>query len=264
MKITCKVIEDLMQQYADNALSEDSRHLVEEHLEGCADCREKMQQIRSICEELDGAKAGPAQTARAGAGAAGDAAPLKDADDYGTLKRFRRWLNLRRAVSVVVSVLITFGVVICGWYLLFHLEGYMPYDKTGMRISEEGMMYMDQPYYGYRGVYSGEDAAGDMIEIFCMTDTFAERHWGKPVKESVVDFGVEDQGTYTDEDGVEKAFGPIDKVYYLPEKYVKERHLLGPLTRHNSLLPLDAGEEENLRTLTEIEKNCILVWERNE
>ena len=147
---------------------------------------------------------------------------------------------------------------------MFHLEGYMPYDKTGMRISEDGMMYMDQPYYGYRGVYSGENAAGDMIEIFCMTDTFAERHWGRPERGPVVDFGEEDQGTYTDEDGVEKAFSPIDKVYYLPESYVKERHLLDPRDHHRLLLPLEAGEEEHLRTLTEIEKNCVLVWERNE
>ena len=46
MKITCNVIEDLMVQYVDGTLSEDSRLLVEEHLDSCGECRKKVQQIR--------------------------------------------------------------------------------------------------------------------------------------------------------------------------------------------------------------------------
>ena len=54
MKITCNVIEDLMVQYVDGTLSEDSRLLVVEHLDSCGEYRKKVQQIRTICEELDG------------------------------------------------------------------------------------------------------------------------------------------------------------------------------------------------------------------
>ena len=39
MKISCNIIEDLLPLYVDDAVSEDSRQLVEEHLKECASCR---------------------------------------------------------------------------------------------------------------------------------------------------------------------------------------------------------------------------------
>ena len=39
MKISCNIIEDLLPLYVDEAASEDSRQLVEEHLKGCPSCR---------------------------------------------------------------------------------------------------------------------------------------------------------------------------------------------------------------------------------
>ena len=38
--ITCEVIKDLLPLYVDGVLSEDSRKLVEEHLQSCKECRE--------------------------------------------------------------------------------------------------------------------------------------------------------------------------------------------------------------------------------
>ena len=249
MKITCNIIEDLMQQYVDGVLSDDSRQLVEEHLDGCEECRQKEQQIRSICRELDeAAKAGAVPEAR---------------QDYGSLRRFRRWITLRRALTITLSVLVTFCVVVGGVFLMFDLESYMPYQKTGMHVNENGMMFMDEPYYGYRGAYSGIDLNGDMIEIFYMTDTFQKRHLGKPTRGHVVDFGVEDQGTRTNEECVREKIPPIDKLYYLKEEYVKEKHLKDPFDSHASLIPLDAGKEEELRIVNEIENDSILVWERS-
>ena len=46
-KITCSVINDLLPLYADNAVSSDSRALVEEHLEECKFCREELSQMKS-------------------------------------------------------------------------------------------------------------------------------------------------------------------------------------------------------------------------
>lgn len=45
MKLDCKVIEDLLPLYHDNACSAESRALVEEHLEGCAHCSELLLQM---------------------------------------------------------------------------------------------------------------------------------------------------------------------------------------------------------------------------
>ena len=46
MKISCNVIEDLLPLYVDEAASEDSRQLVEEHLKGCPSCRKMLEEIK--------------------------------------------------------------------------------------------------------------------------------------------------------------------------------------------------------------------------
>lgn len=249
MKITCNIIEDLMLQYVDGTLSEDSRRLVEEHLDTCEECRMKLQQIRTICEELDGGESTSTKE--------------KTEQEFGTFRRFRRWMNMRRAVTVIASALITFCLVGGGLFLAFNFESYMPYQKTGMYVNSDGMMFMKEPFYGYRGVYSGIDESGDMIEIFYMTDTFEKRHLGKATRGHVVDFGVEDRGVWADDNGKEEKIPPIDKVYYLSEEYVEEYNLTGLFNSHATLVPLDISEEEEMKLVTEVEKNSILVWERS-
>ena len=79
----------------------------------------------------------------------------------------------------------------------------------------------------------------------------------------MVDFGVEDRGVWTDDNGVEEKIPAIDKVYYLNEEYVDEYNLTGLFNSHATLLPLDTSEEEDMRLIDEVEKSSILVWERN-
>jgi len=43
MKITCEIIKDLLPLYYDEVCSEDSKKLVEEHLDVCADCRKELE-----------------------------------------------------------------------------------------------------------------------------------------------------------------------------------------------------------------------------
>ena len=54
MKISCNVVQDLMQPYAEGILSDDSIRLVDEHVAECCTCKEKLDEIRSINQELDG------------------------------------------------------------------------------------------------------------------------------------------------------------------------------------------------------------------
>ena len=46
MKMECEVIRDLLPLYADDACSEQSRFLVDEHLAECADCRGMLLRLR--------------------------------------------------------------------------------------------------------------------------------------------------------------------------------------------------------------------------
>ena len=62
MKITCKVIRDLLPLYHDDVCSDDSKVLVEEHLANCQSCKEELRRIESelslhhVSPEVDGAK----------------------------------------------------------------------------------------------------------------------------------------------------------------------------------------------------------------
>jgi len=47
-KITCCVITDILELYADGVVSEDTKSLVETHLSDCSDCREKLAGIKKI------------------------------------------------------------------------------------------------------------------------------------------------------------------------------------------------------------------------
>ena len=51
MKIDCEVIRDILPLYADDACSEKSRQMVDEHLEECSACREQLERIRKT--EID-------------------------------------------------------------------------------------------------------------------------------------------------------------------------------------------------------------------
>ena len=51
MKIDCEVIRDILPLYADDACSEKSRQMVDEHLEECSACREELERIRKT--EID-------------------------------------------------------------------------------------------------------------------------------------------------------------------------------------------------------------------
>ncbi|MFM9413897.1 zf-HC2 domain-containing protein [Peptococcus simiae] len=50
MKISCKVIEDLLPLYIDEVCSEESKKLIEIHLTGCSRCSEILEQMQSDYE----------------------------------------------------------------------------------------------------------------------------------------------------------------------------------------------------------------------
>lgn len=67
MKNSCDVIQDLLPLYCDGACSGESRHLVEEHLRECGECRETYELMRSALP----ARAVPSEDGQAAQAAAG-------------------------------------------------------------------------------------------------------------------------------------------------------------------------------------------------
>lgn len=52
-KITCDVIQDILPLYCDGVCSEDSRELVERHLESCAECSKLLGKMKQECAFSD-------------------------------------------------------------------------------------------------------------------------------------------------------------------------------------------------------------------
>lgn len=53
MKLTCKIIQDLLPLYSDDICSDDSRKLIEEHIENCEDCRKILENMNSKLQQED-------------------------------------------------------------------------------------------------------------------------------------------------------------------------------------------------------------------
>ena len=96
-KISCKVMDDLLPLYADEAVSEDTRALVEEHLSGCSRCREELKKLR---EPLVLPDPRPARE--------------QDADN---LKKLRGALSRKRRRAALLAVCLTLLVLAIGWLL---------------------------------------------------------------------------------------------------------------------------------------------------
>ena len=51
-KISCSIINDLIPLYMDNAASEESRALVESHISECSDCRNIMESMNTVVNDI--------------------------------------------------------------------------------------------------------------------------------------------------------------------------------------------------------------------
>ncbi|HEY8362800.1 MAG TPA: zf-HC2 domain-containing protein [Tissierellaceae bacterium] len=50
MKVTCNIVKDLLPLYVENLTSEDTRKIVEEHIENCQDCRRELESMKNYKE----------------------------------------------------------------------------------------------------------------------------------------------------------------------------------------------------------------------
>ena len=112
--VTCDIIKDLLPLYVDGVISEDSRKLVDEHLESCSECKEYHEKLISS-----------------------DVPIKKAADDKAALKRIRRKINMRKLLVGCVAALVATG---------YHCQ--YGFDAPGSEI--EFITLTTTPYENYR------------------------------------------------------------------------------------------------------------------
>ena len=211
MKIHCNIAKDLMPLYIDDALSEESKAAVEEHLTGCEGCREYYRRMHN--SELPDAEAEAEEV-------------LGRLDEAEQLKRLKRKMLLKRIVTIAATAAVVVLIIFAGDILIFHNPSYIAYEDTGIRMTENGDMYVEKPYYSYKGVYWGKDSEGNRIAVFFLTSSYYSRNW-----EKVSDINEKHVMRFHETEDADA----VDKVYYLPEKYVKENGLDGFFCTDNSI-----------------------------
>ena len=152
-KITCNVITDVLELYADGVVSEDTRQLVEEHLPECPPCSEKLELIKQSV-------AIPAQT---------EASPIK-----GIRKRIKK----KNIIISAISFLIIVAILPFAYYFLAYSVMPVPYERANIVSAEvingEIMIYHknDTPFYYLSSNFIDEKT----VEVYvCFNETFISR-----------------------------------------------------------------------------------------
>lgn len=172
MKIKCEVIRDLLPLYVDGVASEESRKLIEEHLQECEDCREYLKLLQ---EDLP------------------KAVTPDYADEVSSLRKIKRRMLLNKVLIVMVTLgfVITAAIIINGVKLTEYEgsleenisyeipEGYEVYESTtdiGSIAANNQKIYMRETadtretiVIYYNGLNSSDTAVED--ETIRLDDT---------------------------------------------------------------------------------------------
>lgn len=192
-KVSCNIIKDILPLYLDDVVSEDTKEMVDEHLESCDSCREEAEMLkRDIVLTVNK-----------------DIISL----DIQALKKLKRQIFKNKVFIAVVSML-TAAAVMFGLYCVAALtEFVVPYDSEKFSIAKrDGKLYAC--YNGYVlsnrcGLGEPKTVVVDGEEKNVMFFTFYVSPWSKYVEFVFAPSRREDkEGFFLGEKS------EIDQIYY--------------------------------------------------
>lgn len=236
MRMKCEVIKDLMPSYIDNLLSEDSQDLVEEHLAECETCKAYYETLKGDDDIFEAA------------------AEELHVDEIQPLKKIKKKMNRKTLIVSLISVLCAAVVGYGVFFAMVHIDSYVPYEEAGIRVTEDGNMYVDEEYYSTWG-YTDSNRR---IKFIYFTDSFVTKtadHTEEEKNQIRDHFSRSNDTTYSSDDETYKP-AELDEVYYLAEEYAEK------FKDRNYLLNLSMEEED--RIYEEMKAASVLLWERPE
>lgn len=200
MKITCDVIQDLLPLYVDDAVSEDSRILVEEHLKDCDTCKKEEEQLRAGQGAFENLK---------------EAYPREEAEVIASFLKIRRSILRKRILAVCVVLVCTLALFRVGHYFYSEKKDYLSLEESGL-VMRGDELYATKTYYGrLEGIVSPDQK---ITFLFCYeTPEIRKNYPSAPCDLMVTDYRRPFQ--MTDEELKENDAVRIEKVYYLPENF---------------------------------------------
>lgn len=164
MKVSCDVIKDLIPLYTEDMLSEDSVHLVENHLKHCEDCRKFLADLNQ---------------------------PYPAPEDHNAvpLMKMKTVLRKKKTVTVALTVVMTlaFSAIL---FAFLTAPDYLPYSEDTIRVSEQAdgsvVVVFDDQVSGYDiNQYPSEGGSGMNYHLTTYT-TLWENHIQSNDKRTIV------------------------------------------------------------------------------
>ena len=167
------------------------------------------------------------------------------------------------AVKVIFAVIITALIVLGGIYYIESHESYIPYDESGITVTDNGIMYSDKTFHRYNGfqyITETVDGVHHCVVFTYLTSSIYSRHFEKqPEKKRMIENYAELKGESVD-DNDNLLDDVVTEVYYLPEKYVVDQDLMN--NKHPDLIPADTSDQEQKGMIEQMKADSALLWKR--
>lgn len=221
MKITCDVIQDLLLAYADGLLSEDSKTLVEEHLNTCKNCSKMLETIQKT-EKLE-------------------------AGSVNVLNKIKKKLLIKRIVTAVISVFLTLSIVVAAYNHWYFNETYLTIKESGIYV-ENNKLYSTKNLISRIRVLYVEDGKTELIYAIDAGYAGKMNLDGKKML-------LQDCSIKTDESSPDDKSTPetVEKIYYLSEKAFQQIRELDKSEE-------EGKKNEVQKIIDEMKDNSTLVW----
>lgn len=236
--IICEVIRDLIPLYVDDVLSSDSKTLVEEHLETCEDCTDYYHALKEP---------------------EGDYKQMRKSDEKAAFKRIKGTLKKKRLITILVTAVCIAALGFGLFYGLVVHEKYIPYEESGLYVSEEAIR-TDRNYYKSTGLYSPD---GETLFMYMTTTAYTQMRndmsmAGVPIlaldRASRTSTIEDDNGSVTEQ--------VCKEVYYVPEKTAKQ--YMHAMKWTNEGATDEEVQKNREKEVEELKAASILLWSAEE
>lgn len=210
MKISCEIVKDLLPLYHDEICSEQSRIVVDEHLQECENCKSELSSIN-----IDLTQAGFGKEV--------------EKAKYKTFLEIKKKLFRKSIKIILFSILCTAAVLFGLFYLLFHYQTPISYEAGLISVDKVyenaiGITFKGDDFYGSYGFTKmvEKDGLVQNVAYIYYTDSIWTKYFSKPQNSKGYQFTIRNENILnSDENGNAVIFEPEDifAVYYLIGDY---------------------------------------------
>lgn len=204
MKISCDVIRDLLPLYVEDMLSNDSKNIVDEHIEQCESCRDELKKLSG--DEVHSCAVNQ----------------IENKSIYDTLNKIRKRISFKIQITVLISVIFTSIVAVFAWDYYDNHRIYMPYKEAKIKWVKDSMITSEK----YRDVDRVISTDGKAL-IIVLNRTHRTSN-DSSYSDRIIWKGPNREYSYEDKNGKEK-LANIEAVYYMSSSawnQYREREIL--------------------------------------